>query len=142
MADIDPAPSLSAADSVAARARGKDLLENAPRAASAHYDTDSQRIVVELLNGATFAFPASLAQLLCDGSPEQLSNMELTPFGIGLHWPELDADYTVAGLMNGIFGTAKWMAQRAGRATSEKKAASSRENGKKGGRPRKQPQLP
>jgi hypothetical protein len=39
----------------------------------------------------------------------------------GLHWSSLDEDYSVPGLMNGVFGTARWMAQRAVRATSPKK---------------------
>ncbi len=54
-----------------------------------------------------------------------------------LHGPQLDEDYPVPGLMNGVFGTAKWLAARAGRGTSEAKAAAARANGAKGGRPRK-----
>lgn len=57
--------------------------------------------------------------------------------GFGLHWETLDVDYTVPGLMNGVFGTARWMAARAGQARSSAKAEASRENGQKGGRPTK-----
>lgn len=57
--------------------------------------------------------------------------------GFGLHWETLDLEHAEPGLVNGVFGTAKWMAARAGRATSPAKAAAARENGRKGGRPRK-----
>jgi hypothetical protein len=127
----------SDAQAEAARERGRIAQETEPRATSARYDSKSGRIVVELTSGATFAFPPELVEGLCDGTPEQLAEVQISPAGFGLHWPSLDEDYSVPGLMNGIFGTARWMAKRAGRATSAKKAASSRENGKKGGRPRK-----
>ncbi len=64
--------------------------------------------------------------------------MEVIGAGYGLHWESLDLDYSVPGLMNGVFGTAKWMAARAGRSTSPAKAGAARANGRKGGRPRKQ----
>jgi hypothetical protein len=121
----------------AALDRGRIAQEAEPRATSARYDAKSGRIIVELTSKATFAFPLELVEGLCDGTPAQLAEVEVQGAGFGLHWPSLDEDYTVPGLMNGIFGTARWMAQRAGSATSPKKAASSRENGKKGGRPRK-----
>jgi hypothetical protein len=127
----------SDAGTEAAIARGKEMMRTEPRALSARYDPKSGRIIVELASGATFAFPPALVEGLCDGTPEQLAEVEVAGSGFRLHWPSLDQDYTVAGLMNGIFGTARWMAQRAGSATSEKKALASRENGKKGGRPRK-----
>jgi Protein of unknown function (DUF2442) len=127
----------SDAGAEAARERGRIAMETQPRATSARYDARSGRIIVELVSGATFAFPPELVQGLCDGTPEQLADVQVSPVGFGLHWESLDEDFTVAGLMNGVFGTARWMAQRAGRATSAKKAAASRENGKKGGRPRK-----
>ncbi len=127
----------SDAQADAARERGRIAQESEPRATSARYDQKSGRIVVELTSGATFAFPPELVEGLCDGTPEQLAEVQISPAGFGLHWESLDEDYSVPGLMNGIFGTARWMAKRAGSATSEKKAASSRENGKKGGRPRK-----
>ncbi len=117
--------------------RGRISQQTEPRASSARFDAKSGRIIVELTNGATFAFPPSLVEGLCDATPEQLAEVEVEGMGFGLHWESLDEDYSVPGLMNGIFGTARCMAKRAGRATSEKKAASSRENGKKGGRPRK-----
>jgi hypothetical protein len=121
----------------AANERGRIAQETEPRAASARYDAKAQRVVVELTSGATFAFPPALVQTLCDATPGELGEIEVSPGGYGLHWPQLDEDYTVPGLMTGIFGTAKWMAAKAGRGTSAAKAAAARANGAKGGRPRK-----
>lgn len=121
----------------AAIERGKAKVTAEPRAIAARYDTAADRIIVDLTNGATFAFPPALVEFLQDATPEQLAEVEVQGAGFGLHWETLDVDYTVPGLMNGIFGTARWMAARAGQATSNAKAQASRENGKKGGRPRK-----
>lgn len=57
-----------------------------------------------------------------------------------LSWPDLDADFTIMSLLQGIYGGRKWMselARHAGAATSEAKAIAARINGAKGGRPRK-----
>jgi hypothetical protein len=121
----------------AARERGRIAQQSEPRAVSARYDAKTKRIVVELTSGATFAFPPALVEGLAAATPDQLADIEVSPIGYGLHWPQLDEDYSVPGLMSGIFGTAKWMAARAGRASSPAKAAAARRNGVKGGRPRK-----
>ena len=121
----------------AALERGRIADETEPRAEAARYDAKSGRIIIELRNGATFAFPARLAEGLADASPEALSDIEILGHGHGLHWEKLDVDYSVPGLVAGIFGTARWMAARAGRTTSPAKAAAARQNGAKGGRPRK-----
>lgn len=121
----------------AAIARGREKLKSEPRAASARYDEKAERIIVELTNGATFAFPPRLVQGLEGATAQQLAEVEVLGAGFGLHWEELDVDFSVPGLVAGIFGTARWMAARAGRATSPAKAAAARANGAKGGRPRK-----
>jgi hypothetical protein len=121
----------------AANERGRIARETEPRALSARYDRRAKRIVVELASGATFAFPPALAQRLRDASADELAEIEVSAGGYGLHWPRIDEDFSVPGLVNGVFGTAKWMAAKAGRATSDAKAAAARANGAKGGRPRK-----
>ena len=121
----------------AALERGRVARENEPRALAARYDRASGRVVVDLENGCTFAFPPRLAQGLEDASAEELSDIEILGTGYGLHWEALDVDLSLPGLMAGIFGTRAWMARRAGRATSAAKAAAARANGAKGGRPRK-----
>jgi hypothetical protein len=121
----------------AAVERGRIAEATEPRAKSASYDAKSGRIIVELKNGSTFAFPVALVQFLKDASDEELAEVEVLGRGYGLHWQTLDVDFSVPGLMAGIFGTRKYMAQLAGRAKSPKKAAAARANGKKGGRPRK-----
>jgi uncharacterized protein DUF2442 len=128
---------LTAAEIAAARERGRLYRETQPHAALARYDARSERIVVELTSGATFAFPPRLVEGLADAAPAHLAEVELLGDGEALHWETLDVDYSVAGLVNGIFGTARWMAARAGRTTSPAKAAAARTNGAKGGRPRK-----
>jgi hypothetical protein len=121
----------------AANARGRIARETQPHAKSARYDVKADRVIVELTNGATFAFPPRLVEGLHGASPAEIGKVEVIGRGFGLHWETLDLDYTVPGLVGGVFGTAKWMAAKAGRATSPAKAAAARANGAKGGRPRK-----
>jgi hypothetical protein len=121
----------------AALARGKAARTSEPRAAAARYDRELGRVVVDLSNGCTFAFPPRLAQGLEDATDDQLAEVEILGAGYGLHWAALDADLSIPGLLAGIFGTRAYMARRAGQARSEAKAAAARANGIKGGRPRK-----
>lgn len=120
--------------------RGEEAMKTEPRAESASYDQSSNRLIINLKNGTVFIVPCDLIQGLRAAPPELIAEVELLPRGAALHWEKLDADITVAGLLAGIFGTRKWMSElgrQGGRATSEAKRAASRENGKKGGRPKK-----
>lgn len=121
----------------AALERGRQASAGEPRARAARYDRRRRRVVVELTNGCTFAFPPHLAQGLEAATDEQLAGVELLGAGYGLHWEALDADLSVPRLLAGLFGTKAYMARRAGQATSPAKAAAARKNGAKGVRPRR-----
>ena len=121
----------------AALERGRIAQETEPRAVAARYDAKAGRVIIDLANGTTFAFPPRLAEGLAGARPADLAAIEILGHGHGLHWERLDVDFSVPGLVSGIFGTARWMAARAGRATSPAKAQAARANGAKGGRPRK-----
>ena len=129
------------ADIVAARERGDALALSEPRAAAARYEAATGRVTVDLTNGCVFAFPARALQGLEAARDEDLAQVEVLGSGYGLHWETLDADFTVPGLLMGLFGTRAWMAReqarKAGAARSPDKAAAARENGRKGGRPRR-----
>ena len=127
----------SGAEIEVAEARGRLARSLEPRAASARYDRRLKKIVVALTNGADFSFPARLAQGLECADEDELAAVEILGNGYGLHWERLDVDLTVPGLLAGLFGTRRYMAQRAGQARSAAKAAAARANGAKGGRPRK-----
>jgi hypothetical protein len=63
------------------------------------------------------------------------------PSGFGIHFPVLDADLYVPGILEGFLGSKRWMASRlgqlGGQSRSRAKRAASRANGRLGGRPRK-----
>lgn len=124
-----------------AEERGRRSLRTEPRAAAARYDAATGRVLVEMTNGCSFAFPARLAQGLEAASDEALAEVEVLGLGLGLHWERLDVDLSVPGLLAGLFGTKAYMdrqrAARAGSARSTAKAEAARRNGAKGGRPRK-----
>ncbi len=121
----------------AAIERGRTARLTEPRARAARYDGRLGRVIVELTNGCTFAFPPRLAQGLEEATDEQLAEVEILGAGYGLHWEALDADLSIPGLLAGLFGTKAYMARQAGQATSPAKAAAARANGAKGGRPRR-----
>jgi hypothetical protein len=130
-----------------------------PRAVSAHFDPQARRIVIELRNGCVFAFPVSRFPELAVGTAEQLAAVEVDPDGDGLSWLAPNFCVSVPGLIMEAIGghelqqhwSAEWeqridehaarlrieFATQGGKASSPAKAKAARENGKKGGRPRK-----
>lgn len=121
----------------AARAAAKEV---GPCAVAARYRPSVGKIEIEFDNGVTLAVPTSLIQGLAGASAADLSKIDVTPAGWGLHFPRLDADVYVPALFEGIYGSKAWIkraASMAGSTPSTAKSAAARENGKKGGRPRK-----
>ena len=125
----------------AALKQGKEDLKTDVRAESARYETSTGMVVVELVNGCTYIFPPHLVEDLANAPTDMLDDVIVDSVGYNLHFPRLEADIYVPALVSGVFGTKRWvekaLARRAGQAKSPPKAAASRENGKKGGRPRK-----
>ena len=62
----------------------------------------SPLIIIEMESGVEVRFPAKENLRLAKGTPTQLNNVEISPFG--LHWPDLDEDLSFDGLLRGDFG--------------------------------------
>lgn len=122
----------------AARDHAWEAARVEPRAADAYFDGECGRVVIELKNGCAFAFPLEAGTGLAGADPQQLQAVEMDPDGEGLHWEELGADISVPGLIARLLNLREWAPRYMGQIKSEAKAAAVRENGKKGGRPRKQ----
>ena len=117
------------------------LRASTPFATEARYDRKSKSVIVKLSNGLGIFFSPEDAQGLEGATAAQLSDVELTPSGLGLHFEKLDADIWIPALLEGVFGSRKWMAARLGAAgsssRSKPKATATRANGSLGGRPQK-----
>jgi hypothetical protein len=79
------------------------------------------RIIIMLDNGVELMFRPSLAQGLEHATPAELTTIEISPNGTGLHWPALDADLYVPGLLVGALGSKCWM--EAPRTTADDRTA-------------------
>jgi len=124
-------------DFALANRRARELERSAPRAVAAHYDRKMGRIVVELSSKVILSFSPGDVEGLEDAKPTQLSAIEISPSGFGIHFPAVDADLYVPGIVEGFLGSKKWAASRLGQPASKAKKAAARINGRLGGRPRK-----
>ena len=127
-------------DFAAATERGAQRM-GGPRAESAHYDAGRDRIIVRLTTGVEIGFAPRDAEGLQTASRNDLTEIVVEAFGLGIHFPRLDVDLYIPALLEGLLGSKSWVAARlgaaGGRVRSKAKAAASRDNGKRGGRPRK-----
>jgi len=125
----------------AANRRAKDLQSSVPRALAAHYDRTIGRVVIRLSSGLDVSFSSRDAQGLEHARPSQLEPIEISPSGFGIHFPKLDADIYLPGLLEGFLGSKRWMASRlgqiGGKSRSSAKRAAAKVNGRRGGRPKK-----
>ena len=79
--------SASAAETTTARVRGVSF--------------DDRMMHVSLSDGRCLSVPLAWFPRLHAASPEQRARWELIGRGIGIHWPELDEDLSVSGLLAG-----------------------------------------
>lgn len=113
--------------------RGKQA-HGTPRAIAARFDRRTHKVIVKLDTGIDFAFDPKRAQGLNDATADDLVGVSVEGVGSTLHFPRLDADFTVSHLLEGFLGPMEWTRR-------EMRALASRENGKRGGRPRKEAAL-
>jgi hypothetical protein len=124
-----------------ANRRGERMRVAVPKAIAARYDRATGRVVIHLSSRLDVSFSPYDAQGLENAKPSQLDEIEISPSGLGIHFPKLDADLYLPSLLEGFLGSTRWMASRMGRvggkSRSAAKRAASKANGRMGGRPKK-----
>src|SRR4051812_7142165 len=83
---------------------------------AAVFDRVSERVVLTLNTQVQISFPPDIAEGLAGASAEDLAVIEVSPSGLGLHWPRLEADLYLPGLLNGQMGSKRWGTDAAGAA--------------------------
>ena len=74
-------------------------VESNPQALNVKYTNES--LVVDLRDGRTISVPLAWFPRLLQADQKQLNNWELLGDGEGIHWPEIDEDLSVSGLLSG-----------------------------------------
>ena len=78
----------------------------------------SDTLTVDLTDGRTVSVPLAWYPRLVHGTAAERNHWELLGEGEGIHWPELDEDISVAGLLLGRPSAEsqrsyrRWLAQR------------------------------
>jgi len=69
-----------------------------PKAVSVEVSRDTLRVV--LADGRVILVPLEWFPRLRDATPKQRNHWRLIGGGIGIHWPELDEDISIDGLLS------------------------------------------
>jgi len=123
----------------AALVKGREALTR-PHAVSASYNKGRHELTIKFSNGLKVNVDARLSSFLSKHLDDDLSEPYVTPGGDGLIFDHANLSVGIPGLLAQFIplDTARQVVASAiGSVSSEKKTAAARENGAKGGRPRK-----
>ncbi len=76
------------------------LVESTVLAKEAFVSEDE--LTVHLVDGRKVSVPLVWFPRLLHASPQQRGNFEFMGEGEGIHWPDIDEDISVAGLLRGV----------------------------------------
>jgi len=62
--------------------------------------TDDE-IIAYLMGGRTISVPLVWSWRLSEATPQQRQNFEILGDGQGIHWPDIDEDISVEGMLHG-----------------------------------------
>lgn len=71
-------------------------------------------VCVSLQDGREIRFPANKNRRLARASAKALKKVEIICSGTGLHWPDIDEDLSVQGVLEGRIGQIEKVLQEAG----------------------------
>jgi hypothetical protein len=71
-----------------------------PRARAVEVSNDV--ITAHLTDGRTISVPLAWSYRLADATAEQRAHYEIIGDGTGIHWPDVDEDISVRGMLDGI----------------------------------------
>ncbi len=75
-------------------------LESDPRARAVEVTDDSN--TAHLADGWSISVPLAWSWRLADVTPAQRARYELLGDGTGIHWPDVDEDISVRGMLDGV----------------------------------------
>ena len=101
---------------IAADRRADALLSKTATAIAAQYDQPTGKLMIKLNSGLSIAFRLQDAQGFECAKPEQLTKIEISPSGLGLYFPAMDADIYLPSLFEGLLGSRRWMVKQLGKA--------------------------
>jgi hypothetical protein len=102
---------VTSAEHKSAGKRMEKMRESVPYAVAVRYEPALHRILVTLSNHLEIAINPEQTQTLQGKPAASLRAIEIAPAGYSLFFPDLDDGIYLPGLLQGIFGTQKWMAE-------------------------------
>ncbi len=92
-----------------AEQRGARLKARWPQAVRVRFNRHTRRVVISLSNGVEVSFSPKQAQGFETASDNDLEEAEITPSGLAVYFPRINADIYIPGLLQGALGSKRGM---------------------------------
>ena len=67
-----------------------------------HVQVTEDEIIAHLTDGRVISVPLAWSWRLADATPQQRAHFRLIGSGQGIHWPDVDEDISVEGMLHGV----------------------------------------
>ena len=67
-----------------------------------HVQVTEDEIIARLADGRVISVPLAWSWRLSDATPQQRAHFRLIGSGQGIHWPDVDEDISVEGMLHGV----------------------------------------